>query len=78
MEANRGTETKCRSARSRVVLPVGLGRHYAIRMMRPEERYWVKVSLTIGIVVLVLLLLLISGVVGDMEHIVTDILKTVQ
>jgi len=47
-------------------------------MMRPEERYWVKVSLTIGFVVLALLLLLISGVIGDMEHIVTGILKTVQ
>jgi hypothetical protein len=47
-------------------------------MMRPEERYWVKVSLTIGLVVLVLVLLLISGVVGNMEDIVWDILKTVQ
>ena len=44
-------------------------------MMRPEERYWVKVSLTIGFVMLALLLLLISGVVGDMEHIVSEILK---
>jgi hypothetical protein len=43
-------------------------------MMRPEERYWVKVSITIGVVVLVLLLLLISGVVGSMAHIVIDIL----
>ncbi len=47
-------------------------------MMRPEERYWVKVSLTIGFVVLALLLLLISGVVGDMQHIVIDILKSVR
>jgi hypothetical protein len=47
-------------------------------MMRPEERYWVKVSLTIGFVVLTLLLLLIFGVVGDMERIVIDILKAVQ
>jgi hypothetical protein len=45
-------------------------------MMRPEERYWLKVSLTIGLVALVLLLLLISGVVGSMEHIVIDILRT--
>ena len=44
-------------------------------MMRPEERYWVKVSLTIGFVVLVLLLLLISGIIGSMEHIVTTILE---
>jgi len=47
-------------------------------MMRPEERYWVKVSITIGFVVLVLLLLLISGVVGDMEHIVIGILRALQ
>lgn len=47
-------------------------------MMRPEEQYWVKVSLTIGFVVLVLVLLLISGVVGNMEDIVRDILKAVQ
>lgn len=45
-------------------------------MMRPEERYWVKVSITIGVVVLVLLLALISGVVGNMEHIVLDILES--
>ncbi|HKJ02904.1 MAG TPA: hypothetical protein VJ997_10630 [Longimicrobiales bacterium] len=44
-------------------------------MMRPEERYWMKVSLTIGFVVLALLLLLISGVVGNMEHIVIDVLE---
>lgn len=47
-------------------------------MMRPEERYWVKVSLTIGFVALVLVLLLISGVVGNMERIVTNILKAVE
>ena len=52
--------------------------HYAVRMMRPEERYWVKVSLSIGFVVLVLLLLLIFGVVGSMERIVMNILKSVQ
>jgi len=44
-------------------------------MMRPEERYWVKVSVTIGLVVLVLLFLLISGVVGSMARIVVDILR---
>jgi hypothetical protein len=47
-------------------------------MMRPEERYWVKVSVTIGLVVLVVLLLLISGVVGNMEDIVMDIIKAMQ
>jgi hypothetical protein len=47
-------------------------------MMREEERYWVKVSLTIGFVVLVLLLLLISGMVGNMEDIVNGVLRTVQ
>ena len=47
-------------------------------MMREEERYWVKVSLTVGVVVLVLLLLLISGMVGNMKHIVETILQAVQ
>lgn len=47
-------------------------------MMRPEERYWVKVSLAIGFVVLALLLLLISGMIGNMEHIVSEILKDAQ
>jgi hypothetical protein len=47
-------------------------------MMREEERYWVKVSLTIGFVVLVLLLLLISGMIGNMKHIVINILKAMQ
>jgi hypothetical protein len=44
-------------------------------MMRAEERYWVKVSLTIGVVVLVLVLLLISGMIGNMKHIVLTILE---
>jgi hypothetical protein len=47
-------------------------------MMRDEERYWLKVSLTIGFVVLVLLLLLISGMIGNMKHIVITILEAVQ
>jgi hypothetical protein len=47
-------------------------------MMRDEERYWVKVSLTIGVVVIVLLLLLISGMIGNMKHIAITILKAVQ
>lgn len=47
-------------------------------MMRAEERYWVKVSLIIGFVVLVLLLLLISGLIGNMERVVSGILKAVQ
>jgi len=38
----------------------------------------VKVSLTIGTVVLVLLLLLISGMIGNMKHIVVTILNAVQ
>ncbi len=46
--------------------------------MREEDRYWVKVSLTIGFVVLVLLLLLISGMIGNMKHIVINILEAVQ
>ena len=47
-------------------------------MMRDEERYWMKVSLTVGTVVLVLLLLLISGMIGNMKHIVVTILQAVQ
>ena len=47
-------------------------------MMREEDRYWVKVSLTIGFVVLVLLLLLISGMIGNMKHIVMTILEAAQ
>ncbi len=47
-------------------------------MMRDEERYWVKVSLTIGVVVLVLLLLLISGMIGNMKHIALTILEATQ
>ena len=47
-------------------------------MMRDEERYWMKVSLTISLVVLVLLLLLISGMVGNMKHIVMTILEAPQ
>jgi len=47
-------------------------------MMREEERYWVKVSLTISAVVLVLLLLLISGMIGNMKHIVLTILEAMQ
>jgi hypothetical protein len=35
----------------------------------------VKVSLTIGVVVLVLVLLLISGMIGNMKHIVLTILE---
>ena len=37
-----------------------------------------KVSLTIGTVVLVLLLFLISGIVGNMKHIVMTILEAAQ
>jgi len=47
-------------------------------MMREEDRYWVKVSLTIGLVVLVLLLLLISGMIGNMKDIVITILEATQ
>jgi hypothetical protein len=56
-------------------LECGFRRRYVVCVMRDEERYWVKVSLTIGFVVLVLLLLLISGIIGSMEHIVTTILE---
>lgn len=53
-------------------------RRYVVSTMRDEERYWVKVSLTISAVVLVLLLLLISGMIGNMKHIAITILKAVQ
>ena len=46
--------------------------------MRDEERYWVKVSVTISLVVLVLLLLLISGMISNMQQIVMDILNAAQ
>ena len=46
--------------------------------MRKEERYWLKVSLTTGLVVLVLLLLLISGMIGNMKDIVITILEAVE
>ena len=52
-----------------------LRRRYVICMMREEERYWVKVSLTIDLVVIVLLLLLISGMIGNMKNIVITILE---
>ena len=51
---------------------------YFVFMMRDEERYWMKVCLTIGFVVLVLLLLLISGMIGNMKHIVITILEATQ
>ena len=47
-------------------------------MMRDEERYWVKVSLTIGAVVLILLFLLISGIIGNMKHIVWTVFEAAQ
>ena len=53
-------------------------RRYAVPMMRDEERYWVKVSLTVVFVVLALLLLLISIMIGNMERIVTGILRAVE
>ena len=59
-------------------LPTVAFRRYAVPMMRDEERYWVKVSLTVGFVVLALLLLLISGMIGNMERIVTGILRAVE
>ena len=55
-----------------------LRRGYVICMMRDEDRYWVKVSLTISLVVLVLLFLLISGMIGNMKHIVMTILEATQ
>jgi hypothetical protein len=36
--------------------------------MRPLERYWLKVGLTISIVVLVLLVAIILGLAKDLGH----------
>ena len=47
-------------------------------MMREEERYWVKVSITIAVVVLVLLLLSVFGIIGSMKHILITILEAGQ
>jgi hypothetical protein len=47
-------------------------------MMRDEERSWLKVSFTTGLVVLVLLLLLISGIIGNMKDIAISILEVAQ
>jgi len=69
----------CRTTAARYQpLVRALCRRYVVYMMRDEERYWLKVSLTIGFVVLVLLLLLISGMIGNMKHIVITILEAVQ
>ena len=46
--------------------------------MRPEERYWLKVSLTIGVVTLVLLILVVFGLAKDIEHIFAGILKALE
>ena len=72
MNRRRVPATRCRPLEPEV------RRRYVICMMRDEERYWVKVSLTIGTVVLVLLLFLISGIVGNMKHIVMTILEAAQ
>jgi hypothetical protein len=44
-------------------------------MMRAEERYWLKVSLTIGTVVLTLLLLIILGLAKDLGHLYDSLAK---
>jgi hypothetical protein len=46
--------------------------------MRDEERYRVKVSLTVGAVVLVLPFLLISGIIGNMKDIVMNVFEAAQ
>ena len=46
--------------------------------MRPEERYWLKVTTTISAVVLVLLLFLIVGLAKGFNHIFDSLLKLVE
>ena len=46
--------------------------------MRSEERYWLKVSVTIGAVVLVLLLLIILGLTDQLGHIYDSVLRAVE
>jgi len=41
--------------------------------MRPEERYWLKMSVTIGLVVLTLLVLIVLGLGRDIEHIFASV-----
>ena len=36
--------------------------------MRPLERYWLKVGITISVVVLVLLVAIITGLAKDLGH----------
>lgn len=36
--------------------------------MRPEERYWLKLTLTIGVVALTFLLLVVLGLAGQLGH----------
>ena len=74
----RGVDRPRVPATQRQTLEGELHWRYVICMMREEERYWLKVSLTIGFVVLVLLLLLISGMIGNMKHIALTILEAVQ
>jgi hypothetical protein len=45
--------------------------------MRPEERYWMKVSLTISFVVLALLLLIILGLTNQLSHIYDSVVRAV-
>jgi hypothetical protein len=46
--------------------------------MRSEERYWLKVSLSIGFVTLMLLLLIILGLTHQLGHIYDSVLKAVE
>jgi uncharacterized membrane protein YkgB len=43
--------------------------------MRPEERYWLTVSLTIGVVALMLLLLIILGLTNQLGHLYDSIVR---
>ena len=47
-------------------------------MMRSEERYWLKVGLTVGAVALVLLILIILGLTDQLGHLYDSILRSVE
>jgi hypothetical protein len=46
--------------------------------MRSEERYWMKVSVTISIVVLALLILIILGLTQQLGHLYDSIVRLVE
>ncbi len=43
--------------------------------MRPLERYWLKVSITVGVVAIVVLVLLMAGMSKELSHLYDSIEK---